>query len=589
MTKQLKSFLNQDKPSLSQTNKRVFLHSAGFEAPGYLLHLIDAGIYLLSQEQINPQEPKTDESLKTTVEIILHHTSGVFTLKAFLGYWLKGRFLFKQNYSLADWLKSWFLSKQNHSIAEEQAQSIYQKVQHAKETVTIETQLGNLVIHRATTPLGNTPLSWIKCYSQAIKMWWDCHEQGELVPLKFLALKYQGVVIGDLIASQALRKNPKAGGSLVACPNLFANLVTAIFLCHYIHHDIKENLDTSYIMIGEPTYYQHALYKRLLHSRGATVLETAHYGKEYKLIVPSEPIPNPRIPEATNFQLSETDRNQAQTYLHERIYDPRKHLRYMVKGYNRTDDQVLDLNKSPIELNTEQLSAVVFLHSFDDGQYWYGVDGFDDIYHWTVFTIDHLIANSEIEKVLIKKHPNVNYSRYPGDKLAMERLEDRYKNSQKISWLQKDCSLLALSQQGCLVGITHHGSVAEELTFLGVPVIASIFAPWGNNYKFAQTWKTPSEYQNLLNHLSVNTCKKPSPEALDELYSFVKEFRLQACPSYQKFPWMKYVKSLTGKYPAGWKQFSRWKKELDSLTLNDPNFKRFLSFLVESRTEPSKS
>ena len=102
MTTQLKSFLNQDKPSLSQTNKRVFLHSAGFEAPGYLLHLIDAGIYLLSQEQINPQEPKTDESPKTTVEIIIHHTSGFFTLKAFLGYWLKGRFLFKQNYSIAE-------------------------------------------------------------------------------------------------------------------------------------------------------------------------------------------------------------------------------------------------------------------------------------------------------------------------------------------------------------------------------------------------------------------------------------------------------------------------------------------------------
>ena len=49
----------------------------------------------------------------------------------------------------------------------------------------------------------------------------------------------------------------------------------------------------------------------------------------------------------------------------------------------------------------------------------------------------------------------------------------------------------------CLA-ITHHSSVVEELSFLGIPLIASAYGPWGSDYVFGYFWRDKVKYEEVL-------------------------------------------------------------------------------------------
>jgi hypothetical protein len=550
---------------------KMFIHSIASHGASYLFKVIDGAIWLLSQDR-NLSE----------IEIILHPVGFVLTPKTLV--WRVKALLKNAVKSLSAHFSG--VRTETTSQDKDKIPSLYQRIYEHRERVTLETSLGSISIYLAPNLLGNDILSWLRCYWQGIQAWKQCYVNGELVPQNLLSLKYKGVLIGDLIASTVLRSNPESGGSLLACPKLplFRTLVEGVFINDYVGKNINANLTNHCVTIPEPSYV-HGIYKRVLHHRGGKVLEPHHYATEFKLIAPNEPLPNPGIAEnSTTIELSTSDRAKAQTYLHERIHIPQKHLWYMYEGYNRTDNQLLNKDGMTIEIADHKLYAAVFLHSFDDGQYWYGVDGFDDIYHWTTFTIDNLLTNSGVEKVFVKEHPNVNYTNYPGDKVAREKLQSRYSNHPKVEWLAKDCNPVALSNSGYFIGITHHGSIAEELTFVGIPVIASSFAPWGKAYQFAQTWDNPHDYQSLLQNIRFETWTKPSETMLEELYKYVLEYRLNVTSLPCRATWMKYAEFLTGKITEVTHiTFNTYTEELASLTCDDPQLINFLNFLVKNR------
>jgi len=555
--------------STHQHHKMV-IHSTASHGASYLFGVIDQAIWLLSQD------PNLSE-----VEIILHPVGGLFTPRA-LGGRVKARLKNTVKFLMANFLG---VRTETTSQDKDKIPSLYQRVYEQRERVTLETSLGSISIYLAPNLLGNDVSSWLRCYWQAIQAWKQCYVNGDLAPQNLLSLKHRGVLIGDLIASTVLRSNPESGGSLLACPKLalFRTLVTAVFINDYVWKHINGNLTNHCVTVPEPTYL-HGIYKRVLHDRGGKVLEPHHYATEFKLIEPNKPLPNPQIAEnSTTIQLSTFEKARSQTYLHERIHAPQKHLWYMFSGCNRTDNQLLNKDGMTIEIASGKLYAVVFLHSFDDGQYWYGVDGFDDIYHWTIFTIDNLLINSSVEKVLVKEHPNVNYSSYPGDKVAREKLQSRYTDHPKVGWLAKDCNPAALSNSGCFIGITHHGSIAEELTFVGIPVIASNLAPWGKAYQFAQTWDNPHDYQSLLQNLRLETWTKPSETMLEELYKYVLDYRLDVPSIHQRAAWMKYAEFLTSKIPdINSVEYVSYTEKMASLTCDDPRLINFLNTLVKN-------
>jgi hypothetical protein len=86
----------------------------------------------------------------------------------------------------------------------------------------------------------------------------------------------------------------------------------------------------------------------------------------------------------------------------------------------------------------------------------------------------------------------------------------------------------SLASLGCVYGITHHGSVAEELVAAGMPCIASTHAPWGNNYPFLRTWDTAQNYHEILRDLSVEGWRVPASAERDALARFATEYRLSA-------------------------------------------------------------
>jgi hypothetical protein len=160
----------------------------------------------------------------------------------------------------------------------------------------------------------------------------------------------------------------------------------------------------------------------------------------------------------------------------------------------------------------------------------FGLDGFEDLYDWTVVTIDECLGNRHIGRVLIKGHPNIELVTVSADKHAVERLRRRFQHEPRVAFIDPRTDIKALTSLGLVYGITHHGSVAEELVAVGLPVIASSTAPWKKNYPFLRLWDSPSEYVAILRGLKTTDWSAPGSREMEALLQYVHEYRLNILP-----------------------------------------------------------
>jgi hypothetical protein len=559
---------------------KMVMHSTASHGPDYMFTLIDAAIWLFSS---NP-------ALRE-VEVILHPVDRGITFEMLVAclHWkslLPFHSLLKRRIiSIIKNKAEYFYNLYRSNIpADLHGRSIFDRIYSDNESVVLETKLGDIILHLSESKFNPTFRSRRENYLTARRLWKSCYQNGKFEAQRLLGLHYHGVHIGDLVASHELRAYPEAGGSIHDCPMLFSTLVTAVGICNYIERTIPNNLGNHIVTIPEATYL-HAIYKRAIHSMGGKVLEPENYAAHYEIIEPTDKLQNPFSVQALiSNSLSEADVSRVETNLRERIKEPQKHLWDMFIGSNRPDGKLLDHEGAEIYLRPKMLYAVVFLHSFDDGQYTFGEDGFDDIYHWSVATIDSLLANEKIAHVFVKSHPNIDYKTLSGDRIALERIRLRYANNDRFGWLDPFCPLVTLSREGHFIGITHHGSVAEELVFLGVPVIGSQFAPWSNAYPFLTTWSDRLQYEKILRDLSPENWQPPSKPMRDCLYRYVIEYRLDNPPVHERAPWLKYGISSEGKIPAiNTPNYEYYEKILASLALNDLETQKFLDYLVSER------
>ena len=103
---------------------------------------------------------------------------------------------------------------------------------------------------------------------------------------------------------------------------------------------------------------------------------------------------------------------------------------------------------------------------------------------------------------------------------------------------------------GLVHGLTHHGSVAEELVAVGVPVIASSKAPWGTTYPFLRVWNSPGEYIDILESLHAANWLPPNDAQKEALVQFISEYRLSVEPERDDeswFQWMNWADKTTHK------------------------------------------
>jgi len=416
----------------------------------------------------------------------------------------------------------------------------------------------------------------LRAFLAARSAWRSAFEHGEFRASRFLALAHEGIPVGDLAASLTFRENPRLGGRLRACRELFRNLANAIHSCEISGGLPLATFGECYVICPEPTY-THAAYARKLHAMGASVIDIHGYQHKYRLFGPGDRLQNTQLA-AVPHELA-VDEGAVAAYLQARVLDPAAHL-WSIPPEPMAD--VRDESGHRIEIGDADLTAVVFLHSFDDAQYCFGLDGFDDLHHWTRFTIDTCLANAGVDTVLVKLHPNVDYAEYPGDHAAFRDLHRRYAGNPRVKFVDKATPLVAILRSGRFVGITHHGSVAEEVVFLGHPAIASAYAPWGTGHAFLDVWSCAAEYRELLEGLSRERWAAPSARQRDLLFRFVQEYRLGAI-SYDDICLQPKFDSLMRERPEGAPALSYddYSAALEQLTTGSARFREFIELMSQ--------
>jgi hypothetical protein len=359
-----------------------------------------------------------------------------------------------------------------------------------------------------------------------------CFAGGSFNGVHLLDASYRGIKVGDLAASESLRFGRGEVTSLQCTLNLWRMLADSILICDLCFDDI-ELTQGSAVFALEPTY-RHSVYKRALRARGADVIEMPSYdsGGSFRIIGPSEELRHPDAVKPPSAPPTTLEREQAALYMEARLASPQQHLPYMVTGGNRdTDQELRSVTGEAVTVDGSNLTIALFLHSFDDAQYYFGCDGYSDLLEWTDTTIRLAVDNASVGRVLIKAHPNSEESIYPKSRRSELWLQNRYARENRVTWIDRRTSLRAIASIPHVVGITHHGSVAEELVFLGVPTIASRTAPWGDSYRFVRTWATPAEYEKMLAAVSLANYGEVSAEERDSLLTFLSEYRLRPFPA----------------------------------------------------------
>ena len=355
-------------------------------------------------------------------------------------------------------------------------------------------------------------------------------------PKKFLNLTFNNNLIGDIIASTFLRKKPANAGRFKLSITVLNLLIKVIY--YELHSKYNEDYfskHTSYIILPEPTYLQ-VIWKRILVKYGVVAIETHSYKGKF-FLSDKHNSNNPWIAMKKKITvITEIQKKNIDDFFYTRLNNPQKIMAYLTdaNSNNNNEKQIFDLeNNSIVFKNTKldknkELVAVIFLHSFDDAQYCFGIDDFTDLYEWTVYSIESCLANKEFDKILIKPHPGLDYDIFPGDKIAFDRLYKKFNNLDKLNFIKRDSSIVYLSQVANVVGLTHHGSVAEELVYLNQNAIGYVGGMWSDHYKFLHTWDTKDQYKIIINNFNKNNLIKPSNYEKECLYNYIIERKLNA-------------------------------------------------------------
>ena len=337
----------------------------------------------------------------------------------------------------------------------------------------------------------------------------------------FLKSSFRQVNFGDIAASSVFSQ--KKLFNLEKNLELIKESFRMIFLIQVlIDMGVRNKQKNCLFSILDFTYIE-ALLLRILPNFNFKFIETQDYRNEIILI--NKPAQNylPWIARPNN-NLINID--LFKKYYNSRLFTPEEALDYMWMGSNNNMNSSILLDNGNVYTCTkDSQNVVLFLHAFSDAAYCYKLDGFKDLMEWTTTSIDILINNTFIHKILIKPHPNISFDNYPADQGAMFYLKQKYSNVSKVVFLDKYASLIALCKLDFIIGITRHGSVAEEMSFLNKPIIAYKYGPWEHYHKFLISWDNRSNYENLLSTLNFQLIYRVPLENQNYLMNYFSEYR----------------------------------------------------------------
>ncbi len=336
-----------------------------------------------------------------------------------------------------------------------------------------------------------------------------------LMRKKYLEYQVENIYAGLFVLSEALRADYKSCGSIFKSRlGILATLYKLYFSLEEYKKIVLSNESINFV-IGPSQEYLYGFFSRYMFNKGAQYIELEskqHPFIEHKL---KEKYFSQLKIYKTNFGISQIDKEKLFDYYKERIETPWSKLSYMGKLKNKYIN-----NKKEVYL--DGVSIILYLHSFTDAQYLYSYDGYHDLMDWTYKTISILNSNKHVSKVIVKPHPNIDPKYHPGDLIANNFLKSCIVNFDKVQWSDFHFDVNFIKTTGLVVGITHHGSVAEELVFKGIPVVASTNSPWSDEYKFGYWWNDPKIYENIISS-DLITKLKVTNDQTEELYRYAMD------------------------------------------------------------------
>ena len=328
----------------------------------------------------------------------------------------------------------------------------------------------------------------------------------------YLRYKVDNVYAGLHVLSEALRSDYKSCGSIFHCR---LGIITALYKLHTVYSQFKEinfSKKGSAYVSGPAQQYIYGFSSRLMSDRGTCFIEISSIQQPYIKLELSEKYYSrlSQIPKELNF--ININKEKVSEYYKNRIEKPWKVFNYKFEKYSS--------NKELTNLNG--VTVILYLHIFTDAQYVYGYDGYHDLMDWCLKTISLLNSNEYVSRVIVKPHPECTNAHHPGDIIANKYLKSQLLRFDKVEWADFHFDVNHINSSGLVVGITHHGSVAEELVFKKIPVIASTHSNWGEEYKFGYWWKDVKDYENLISSKAITELVVTNTQ-IDELYRYASD------------------------------------------------------------------
>tara|TARA_B110001450_G_scaffold250712_1_gene269805 strand:- start:4937 stop:5920 length:984 start_codon:yes stop_codon:yes gene_type:complete len=191
----------------------------------------------------------------------------------------------------------------------------------------------------------------------------------------------------------------------------------------------------------------------------------------------------------------------------------------------------------------DQITHLIYAHSFTDGQLLCGYDGFVNVYDWLEFTIDELIKDKN-NKILIKGHPTFFYGTFPTpqrtyDRKLFFRILSKYENNKNIIFINeptKNLDLLKRLNKKTIL-ISHHGTAILEALFLNFKCISSQAIFWSTKFKATNNWNNKINYKNLL----IKDWKQLKSFKRDDFYSICHQIFCNPLGHYGKYYWHQFL------------------------------------------------
>lgn len=312
--------------------------------------------------------------------------------------------------------------------------------------------------------------------------------------------KYNSILIGDLIYDTVLRayRVPTFNLSDKKLKKIFfdAHLIFDLILDYFDKNNVK------YLIVSDTCYNSFGLITRIASHKNIKVFHlTEHAYSDFRLRTYNSEMRTTRNPHNKYKEIFSNIDIEKQVIA---LGEGEKVLKKRVQGDIFTGIEYV--TKSPFALSSgnnkklfkkDSFQVLLALHNFFDNPHKYRYLYYNDYLEWALKTIDILSKNKI--NTYIKWHP-ISY-KYSSDSLATKIISEKIKNYENIKIIFDDeLNHKDLVENGLDWALTAHGTVANELPYLGVKVMCCGDHP-NINYGFAITPKSKEEYENNLKNI----------------------------------------------------------------------------------------